>query len=393
LALAEGRLTYAELEYAKAASLIKDFFPSSDPKNPDLQRFQRQIYTGQTSVAEGRRDWKGAKSSAAQWMAVAGTDKKQIAQAELRMARAEFFSDDLASAKDHLQAAYKNDPEVGHPLVSLALLTAQKGDKDNPQRAIDEADKYMLDAVSQIKNESTAKPETVAAVYAAASQWMLNNNKLSDAARYASDAVKADPKSDAFQRLTALIALYQKNWIEAEKLLDGMYQKSPGDVFVTANLSLALAGAAGENTTEAEKAKMKKAVDLAEINFKSNQKSAELAATLGWIYFRAGRYDEAEQLLQGAVQLNNGQLSSSTAYYLSQVLARRRRFDDAIKILAGALESAGPFPYREEAVKMMKTWDPSWKEKAPATAKTESSDSAPKTDTTPKKSDTPAKKN
>ncbi|HWB01179.1 MAG TPA: CDC27 family protein [Pirellulales bacterium] len=347
LAVAEGRLSDAELQYQKALSLAPGVF-SPNPKDPALQRFTRQVYQGLTSVYELRQDWAKAKSSALLWLEAAGDDKKQEAQAEQRLGRAAFFSDDREAARDHFEKAYEFDSSIEYPLVSLGLLAAQQSDEDKKPTA----EEYFKEAIDAAEGGKVKDNKAKAAIEAQVSQWMLLNGKTEDAAKHALAAVNADPESDAFKRLSGLVALYQGNYSEAERLFADMYNRNPADFFASNNLALALIEAKGTD----EKAKHDRAVSIAEVNARANPRSVEAAATLGWIYYKMGRSAEAEQALRAAISV--GQASSDTAYYLANVLIQQNRFDEAIKVLQQAIGVNGPFAHRKDAEDLLKRYRP-----------------------------------
>jgi tetratricopeptide (TPR) repeat protein len=326
LALAEGRLTDASLEFHKALEAAK-ITGSPDAASEDQKRLQRQVYAGLTIVAERRADWTQAEASAILWLGVAGKDDK--AQAELRLANAKFMSGGRAEAEEHLKLAQGLDKELLPAKVYMALMAQQKAD---PKAA----EKYYQEALESDPSNSK--------VHSAYSEWLLGANRVNEAQKQATEAATLDPKSDALKRLSAVIDMHQKRYADAAKAFREMYQKSPSDTFASNYLALALAASKDSDD-------QKQAAELAEINARQFPKSPEILATLGWVYFRLGRYSEAEQVL-GAVVSNNRIPSADAAYYLANVLAERDRLTEASQLLEAALKAPGAFLYREEA----ETW-------------------------------------
>ena len=66
-------------------------------------------------------------------------------------------------------------------------------------------------------------------------------------------------------------------------------------------------------------AKRSRGLQLADVNALQFPRSAEVAATLGWALYRAGRLDQAEQKLRAAV--TGGRTTADIAYFLASVLA------------------------------------------------------------------------
>jgi lipopolysaccharide biosynthesis regulator YciM len=347
LAVAEGRLSDAELQYTKALSQAPMVF-SPNPKDPAFQRFQRQVYAGLTSVYEARQDWLKAKQSAMSWLEAAQNDKSQQAAAESRLGRSAFLSGDREAARDHFEKAYGDDSKIEYPLISLGLMASQANEPDKKPTA----EEYFDEALAAADSGKVKDSKTVAAIHAQVSQWMLLNSKTEEAAKQAVKAMNADPNSDAFKRLCGLIALYQKNYPEAERLFSEMYNKNPADFGASNSLALALIEDNGKDAT----AKHDRAVSIAEVNARANPRSVEAAATLGWIYFKQKRMAEAEQALKAALSV--GQASSDTAYYYANVLIAANRFDDAIKVLQQALAVTGPFAHRRDAEELLHRYRP-----------------------------------
>ncbi len=350
LAVTEGRLSDGQLQFEKAMSLAPAVF-SPNPKDPAYDRFKRQVYAGLTMVAEMRQDWTKAKSAASLWLDASTEDKAQQALAEQHLGRSAFSADDRDAAKDHFEKAYAVDSTVEYPLISLGLLAAQRNDDKKPT-----AEDYMTMALKDVESGKVKDKKTIAAVHQAVSQWMLVNNRPEDAMKEAMAAMKADEESDALKRLIGVLALYQKNYTDAERIFSEMYTKKPDDFFASNNLALALIEAPGEGADS--KAKHDRAVSLAEVNVRAFPKSADAISTLGWVYFKQKRLDEAEQALKTAVSGANNQATPSTAYYLANVFVARNQLDNAVKVLQQALQFSGPFPYRVEAEQMLKRFRP-----------------------------------
>lgn len=397
VALAGGRLTDAQLEYTHASELVSPKF--ADPKAPDAQRLMRQIYSGMTSVAEMRQEWMKAVQMATLWMENSKDDDSQTAQAKQRLARAMFFRDvdnkdpkSEADVQKTLEEAFALDSNLEHPLVSLGLLSSQmagqvRGEKDtskysrSPKDYDDMAKKYMEQAVSAAKTDAKLSDKVKAGIFAAVSQWYLGqgNDQLNKAAEYASSAFQADPKSPALKRLTALLKLLQHDYDGAAKELEILYQENPSDFFASNNLVLALIEAKDET-------KWDRAQQLAEVNARQYPKNADALATVGWVYFKRGRFQEAAQILQAAVQ--NNQASLDTAFYLAKVLQKMGNLNDAVRILSQAVGNNGPFMHRKEAEDMFVQLGG----ELPKKTAESSSDDEKKTPAKPAASSTPAAK-
>lgn len=319
LALLEGQFTDAQLQYEKAIATAA----SIDWSNERRQTFQQQCYAGLTSVAEQRQNWEAAKAAIYIWLRMTPND----ANAHVRLARALFNLKQTEEALAELQKAFELNEEVQEPEVSMGWLYTQSGDEKN-------AETWMQNAAKKYPDEADVRSQV--------SAWYLNFNRVQEAQEHALAAAALDPESDSLKRLNGVIAMQRKDYPEAEKIFSELYSNSPGDFFATNYLALALV-----NNSDA--AKQRRAVELAEINARQYPKSPDALSTLGWIYYRVGRTEEAEQVLMAAVQGNEGRANSDTAYYLAHVLADRQRYNEVAQLLESAINAPGRFTFREEA--------------------------------------------
>ena len=139
------------------------------------------------------------------------------------------------------------------------------------------------------------------------------------------------------------MARFAKDYGQAQKHLEKAYLESPGAGREANELALTL--------NELGEEERKRALTLADANVRQNRQSAEAVATLGWIFYRLGRMDEAESLLNQVVASN--QAVSPDALYFYAVVAENRNHGPAAKsVLDTALKSDVPFAYRSEAQKL-----------------------------------------
>ena len=76
-------------------------------------------------------------------------------------------------------------------------------------------------------------------------------------------------------------------------------------------------------------------------------KRADVYSTLGWIYYKVGKLNEAVAALKTAVQL--GPVSRDTAYYAARVMFDVGNKTEARMWLNAALKSPGLFAKQKEA--------------------------------------------
>ncbi|HEY5314967.1 MAG TPA: tetratricopeptide repeat protein [Pirellulales bacterium] len=370
LALRDGRLTDAFLEYHAAEEAQKN--KNVDPASEIAKSFNRKLYFGFTTIAEQRQKWEKAKTFAEMWLAnteaekgkelTTESQKTQQAAALQHVAQAEYFLGKPEEAEKALDKASKLNDELLNPKTQMGLFATQEanikagGDRTNEDylNLMKQAQKYMEEAIA-----SATGDEAKARAEGAYAQWLVQDNKIDEAEQHANEALKLDPKSDAYKRVVAILDLHRHHFKEAEKYFREMYQKSPSDMFASNNLALALVGLAssmGEASTERTDA-LRMAEELATVNAKANQKSAEALSTLGWVYLNQNRVNEASQALgqvYQAAQQQGGGMGPDTAFYLAKALARNGQLNEAAGLLQKAVNVSTPFMYREEAESWLK---------------------------------------
>lgn len=316
VALAEGRLTDMILNCRTALSFANAERWTADQK----KMFQREARAGLATAFEARQDWTSARAELTHWL-----ELDKAAPVRQRLGRVLFNLGKADEAFAELQTAYQDDPTLDAPELALGRFASQRED-------VASAEDWFGKAVAKYPKNPK--------VHQAYGGWLLDMGKTEAAKVHIDTGATLDPKSRETQGLKGLLARYQRDFIAAEKFFDALYQESPGDFFSSNQLALVLI----ESPDEKQR---KKAIQLAEVNARQYSRLAEALATLGWVYFRSGRVEEADQVL-GAVSAG-GQVSADTAYYMAKVLSARGKNDDARKVLDKAIESKSVFVNRKEA--------------------------------------------
>ncbi len=96
-----------------------------------------------------------------------------------------------------------------------------------------------------------------------------------------------------------------------------------------------------------DEAKRRRALELAELSVRQDPNNPEALATLGTVYYRLHRLDDAEKVLQAVV--SSGKANSDAAFILARVITDRGRPDGAAPLLKMALDAPGLFVSRKEA--------------------------------------------
>ena len=316
LALDEGRLTDASLQFQKALALVPD------QAGTERQRLLRiECHAGLAAVAERRGQWATVQTHVGAWLKA---DPKS-GPAHERLARAMVAQDHPDEAYQILTQGAELADELRPPELVMGILLTQLG-------KVDLAEPWIVRAAEQSAEGGKAQ-QAIAA-------WYLEQGQPEKAKQHADAAAKLDPKAKDLTVLRGTIARHLGQAEEAEEYFQQQYTAFPADFRASNGLALVL-------IEQADSDKRLRALQLAEINARQYPRSAEALATLGWVYYKFERLAEAEKALEAATA--SGQSSSDTAYYLARVLAGRGRQEQVTGLLQSAVETPGTFVFREEA--------------------------------------------
>jgi len=320
LALLEGQLTSAELQLNKAASLAPPAAWSDEQK----RALKGQCYSGLAAVAEQRRNWK----SAVEWLEKALALNAKDSVERRRLARALFASAQAQAAYKQLQQASQDDPAIDPAPVMLASLYANEGQDE-------QARKWFDFAVKTLPNDPR--------VYLAYAGWLFLQGD-GHAAQQQVDAAQragADVKSRDYRVMAGAVARLQKDDARAEQLFQQAFDENPNDADVVNQLALSL-------VEQDDKEKRQRALQMAELNARQYPRNGEVLATLGWVYYRLDRKEDAERVLRTAI--SGGQATYDTIYFLAVVLADRGADTKEVKsMLTAAVGARGRFVFRKDA--------------------------------------------
>jgi tetratricopeptide (TPR) repeat protein len=317
LALADGRLTDAWLQFDKAATLARS------GEWPDTLRrdFQVEAASGMATVAERRKDWPAAAAALAAWL----KHSPENGSVRHRLGRVLFHAGKHDKALAELRHAAKDDATLDPAATTMAQLYAEEKEQSK-------AEEWFKKGIAQA-------PESAKAHLAFAS-WLIDQNRVEEAGPQADAAAKLDPRSDDIKGTQGLIAWQLKDYDRAEHIFEALHLRNPGNFSASNQLALAL-------IEQSDDARHRRALQFAEINVRLYQNSPEALTTLGFIYYRQGQLEEAEKALRAAA--SKGTVTADGAYYLARVLGETGKITEAKKLLRLALDSSGRFAFRKEA--------------------------------------------
>jgi tetratricopeptide (TPR) repeat protein len=322
-ALAEGRVTDTILNLQVAlAQAAAERWTAEQRKN-----YQREARIGLATAFEARQDWESVRTQVLAWLELEPKNGK----ARQRLARAQLMLGRDTEAFNEAQQAAKDDATLEPAEVTMGHLWSQRSDTKK-------AEEWFEKAVQKYPRE--------ARVHRAFGGWLLDRGRVDAAKVHIDTAVRLEPKSRESRGLQGLLARYMKDYETAAKIFEDLVRDEPGNFFATNHLALACAELPDRRP---------RAVQLAELNARQYPRLSDALATLGWVYLKSARLEEAERLLQASA--SGGQVSSDTAYYLASLLKERGKIAEAKELLKKALASEGPFVSRAEAKALLDVLD------------------------------------
>jgi tetratricopeptide (TPR) repeat protein len=319
LAVREARWTDAALHFARARGLAAADRWAGEPR----RGYDRRRLQGEAQIAEGRSDWKAAKAASEEGLKLDPND----ATIRQRMGRALFHMGQYEAAYQELERAARVDGShaLEPPAIVMGRLYHEAGD-------LAKAGEWMTYAVQ-------AAPDSVPARLCLA-DWLLGQGRAVEARPHAAEAARLDSRSTAVRRLLGLIERVTNQLDRAREIFESLAREMPDNLWVGNQLALVLAD-------QADDAMRRRALELAERNVRRAPGSAEVLTTLGLVYHRLRRLDEADAVLQAVV--DGGQASSDTLYTLARVRADRGRAGEVPAMLEAALAAPGFFAARDQA--------------------------------------------
>lgn len=322
LAFTSGRVLESSLLFAKAEELANAF--AGDAKRK--KNLQARCLAGLASIAEARQNWQLAKDRLDAWLAL--DPENALAHHRKGVVLFRLNPSDPKDAVKELEAATNKSDKLAPFPVTMMRLFEQSGNRND-------AAKWAKFAVSKLPDNLQVR--------LGVAQWAWETDQLAMAKEHADKAAEIDPNSLEAKILQGVVARYMSNLEEAERLLDSAKLQDPSNFTATDQLALVLIDSKDE-------AKRRRALELAELNARNNQQNVEAAWTLGWVYYRSGRLNEAAQLMQAASA--SGRLNADNAYYMARLSKDLGRGENIKRFLDAALAATGPFANREDAKKM-----------------------------------------
>jgi tetratricopeptide (TPR) repeat protein len=326
IAMDEGRLTDAMLHFEKALTVgTPEGWAVEQQRN-----LYRESFAGQAAVSERREDWFKAQVALSQWSKIEPAN----AQVRDRWGVALFMLGREQEAFDQFQTSVRQDSTNNPPEVSMAVMYVRRQDYDKARQAFESAvKKYPEDG----------------RVHFEYANMLLLIDEAAQAKEHADKAAEMGIANSTLSMQRGYIARQLGDLAGAEKHFSDVLDKEPSHFEAMNQLALTLAD-------QKDDAKKKRALALAELNVKRFPKSSYSHSTLGWVYYRMGRLDEAHRSLHYAG--TQAKVRSETIYYLARVLWDKGKKSD-VRLLAEKMKEViaqpGLFVLRPEVKKWMET--------------------------------------
>ncbi len=321
IALAERRLSDANVQYATGRTLLSKFAGAPGRKT-DLNA---RCFLGLARVAMMHGHW----DTAQKLLKILLETQPLNATVHQRLAETFVAADKEDDALDELQKAVKADPHLPTAASQMAEIHRQLG---RPK----DVEKWLTRAVKETPKDVRAR--------LAMGQWWLDDGELAKAAAEFTAAEAIEPRSADVKLSLGAVARYQNNSKSAQRYLQDVLEQSPSSFAANDQLALLLA-------EQSDPEKLSQALKIATENLHGAPKSAAAESTLGWIYYKLGKLDDAERHLRAAGSL--GKISRDTAYFIARLMADRGRRDESAPLLRQAVSGRGPFVHEDDAKKLL----------------------------------------
>lgn len=317
LAFRQRRLTEAGLLFEKANEVTEQFNGNGERHKAARIR----CHAGLAAVFETRENWDDALEHLQAWIELSPDD----GGAHYRLGQTLFGLKKYEEAFKELEAGSKLNKDLPRPAITMGMLFERAGNRKK-------ADEWMKYAVEVAPDDLRTR--------LGIARWHFQANELDQADQHARKACEIDPSSLDAKLLAGVTARYRKQYAEAERHFESAYLQSPSAFMASNQLALTLA-------EQDDAAKQKRALELAQLNARQYPQNPETGATLGWVYYRMKRLDDARRALQDAAQ--KGNVSADAAYYMAKIAGDQGRLPEARRLLQTALATGSPFAYRNEA--------------------------------------------
>ena len=320
LALAENRLTDAEVHYDKLDSLD---VPASwtDAENTWLRT---SVLEGRANLAEQREHWDAAAALFSQLHQL----QPQNVNWQLRTARALFQAEEFDQAYEQLDIASRRDPKIGPPDLAMAVLYTRA-------KKYKEADRWYQKVLARMPDDARARSSYVMS--------LLYQNRGQEAKDHALKIVDQHGSSTMLELQLGIAARQLGQLDDAREHLLKALELSPNSDEAQYHLILTMAAMDDPDARQ-------QALERGKEFVKAQPDSALALSAMGAAYHAEKQFTQAEEVLQRAV--TSPLMRPEGLFILGKVYQAQNRQEKAAKvaeILAPRLDEAQVFVLRKSA--------------------------------------------
>ncbi len=208
----------------------------------------------------------------------------------------------------------------------------------NRDNKIEEAQNWIIAANNKYPNDVE-----VAAEYA---NWMVGRERFADAQIAIQKIVEVKGETVATKFIKGKIAFAQEDYGLAEAYFAELSLTEPGN-FELANLwALSLIETGGNENNQ-------RSLQVAQRNVQVQPKNGVSLGILGWVYYRLGDAEQAQNWLNRASQ--TGVESAELSYFVAMILNEQGQKEQAKMFVEKSLQQKGVFLYRNAANQLMES--------------------------------------
>ena len=329
LAIRQNRLTDAQALLEK----MKRLLDGGEFSEVEKEHFQSVYLDAMIDLFMRRKDYVAAR----EYVVKAQEADPESSKALSTLAELEFQDGRVEKSLELLNKLRESLPNTRAPELIVAQWYERKKDDGNNEKYIRlAAEKYPDDRTVQLQFAN----------------FSINKEDFKSA-QSALDRIVKEEKDETLDSLSfkGKIAFANEAYGLAALHYEKLSRAAPNNFDILNMYALALA----ESDKEDEK---KKAYAIALRNFQQLPNNPVAISALGWISWKTGNKNQAQQLLQRAAQTSRG-LAPEIAFFLATMLHSEQNSQQAKLILGPALESKGFFYYRNPAKRLMKEIDAS----------------------------------
>lgn len=316
LAIREGRFTDAAMLVERAIKNTAAFKGDAEK----IKTLKMRCYAVLVPISQRWKDWAQAKSDVDKWLAL----EAENAVALYRLGEVLFHQGKRREAFEKLKEAREQDKGIPNPAVVMGRLFLAAEDAA-------QAKKWMNYAADNAGEDNKLK--------LGVARWHWGQSNIDDARKQADAVLENDPHSIDAKYLRGLIAFYNRDYNNARDKFESLLLQKSNHLGANIHLALSLL----EQNTEASR---QASLELAQRMLRAASNNAGVVATVGWIYYRTGKHEQAERLYS---TLNARNMSREAAYYIARLQEGRGKKEEAKRLLELAMQNDQPFIYRKAA--------------------------------------------